>query len=105
MSTDHPQSRLPVGHRPDGAAAERAAGRRAALARELGVFLNRYTVNGADKLLEAHRDDGTGHCRVCSAGGQTGRSTWPCQLYAAAHAVSRGPAARGAVVLRGVSSR
>ena len=70
-----------------------AGGRRAALARELRDFLSRYAVDGGRELLQAHCDDGTGHCRVCSAGGQTGRSTWPCQLYSVATAV---PAQRSA---------
>ncbi len=41
----------------------------------------------ADLICE-HADDGTGHCRVCTAGAQTGRYIWPCQIYLAArHAV------------------
>jgi hypothetical protein len=34
----------------------------------------------ADRLLVQHTDDGTGHCRVCTSGAQTGRSVWPCPL-------------------------
>jgi hypothetical protein len=34
----------------------------------------------AQRVLERHRDDGTGHCCVCGSGGQTGRYTWPCSL-------------------------
>jgi len=34
-----------------------------------------------------HVDDGTGHCRVCTVGGQAGRSVWPCSLAKAAGAV------------------
>ena len=42
------------------------------------VFL---AVDGrADRLLAEHVDDTTGHCRVCSAGGQSGRTTWPCSI-------------------------
>lgn len=35
----------------------------------------------AARLIAEHADDGTGRCRVCSAGGQTGRHRWPCQLH------------------------
>jgi hypothetical protein len=38
------------------------------------------------QLLAVHRDDGTGHCRLCSGGGQTGRYTHPCTIRAAATA-------------------
>ncbi|MGE0298747.1 MAG: hypothetical protein AB7I38_11605 [Dehalococcoidia bacterium] len=37
-------------------------------------------------LLAQHTDDGTGRCRVCSAGGQTGRYSWPCQIHQSARA-------------------
>jgi hypothetical protein len=39
----------------------------------------------AERLAAEHVDDGTGHCRSCSAGPQAGRQTWPCSLsgYAA----------------------
>jgi|GEM_PF-3512697 len=35
-------------------------------------------------LLADHSDDGTGHCRVCSAGAQSGRHRYPCltRVYA-----------------------
>jgi hypothetical protein len=32
----------------------------------------------ADRLERQHVDDGTGRCRVCSAGGQTGHYAYPC---------------------------
>lgn len=32
----------------------------------------------AARLLERHHDDGSGRCRVCGSGGQTGRYRWPC---------------------------
>ena len=35
----------------------------------------------ADRLLVEHADDGSGRCRVCSIGGQTGRFRWPCTIY------------------------
>ena len=40
----------------------------------------------ADRLLAEHVDDTNGHCAVCPAGPQRGRTTWPCSLanYAAA---------------------
>lgn len=34
----------------------------------------------ADRLLAEHVDDGTGHCRTCSSGGQTGRYRFPCSI-------------------------
>ena len=34
----------------------------------------------AQRLLTEHVDDGSGRCRVCSTGGQTGRYRWPCAL-------------------------
>lgn len=38
----------------------------------------------ADRLLADHTDDGTGRCRRCSAGGQTGRYQWPCAIHRSA---------------------
>jgi hypothetical protein len=35
-------------------------------------------------LLTQHMDDGTRHCRVCTAGGQTGRYRYPCLIRLAA---------------------
>jgi hypothetical protein len=43
----------------------------------------------AEVLLDQHRDDGSGHCRVCTTGGQAGRPVWPCTTFAAAEAVVR----------------
>jgi hypothetical protein len=40
--------------------------------------------NRAARLLTEHVDDGTGHCSVCSQGGQVGHVRWPCQLATAA---------------------
>jgi hypothetical protein len=34
----------------------------------------------ADRLEQQHADDGTGHCRSCSSGGQTGRYRHPCAI-------------------------
>jgi hypothetical protein len=34
----------------------------------------------ADRLEIEHADDGTGRCRSCSAGGQTGRYQYPCNI-------------------------
>lgn len=34
----------------------------------------------AERLLAEHADDGTGHCRVCTAGPQAGRQKYPCRL-------------------------
>jgi hypothetical protein len=46
----------------------------------------------AARLIAEHADDGTGRCRVCSAGAQGGHHRWPCQLH---------HYARAALVLRG----
>ncbi len=35
----------------------------------------------AARLVAAHVDDGTGHCRACPIGGQQGFTTWPCNLH------------------------
>jgi len=35
----------------------------------------------AERLAVEHVDDGTGHCRSCSAGAQAGRQNWPCSLF------------------------
>jgi hypothetical protein len=32
------------------------------------------------RLVELHRDDGSGKCSVCSAGAQTGRYVYPCAI-------------------------
>src|SRR5919108_5586627 len=42
----------------------------------------------ADRLLAIHADDGTGHCRVCSGGGQSGRDVWPCTIHECARRAS-----------------
>jgi hypothetical protein len=34
--------------------------------------------------MRKHANDGTGHCRLCTAGAQTGCYAWPCQIYLAA---------------------
>ena len=39
----------------------------------------------AQRLLRAHADDGTGRCRTCSTGAQTGRFQWPCTIHKRAH--------------------
>ena len=43
----------------------------------------------ADALLREHQNDGTGHCTVCSAGGQTWRYVWPCWTAIAAKVADR----------------
>jgi hypothetical protein len=45
----------------------------------------------AARLLAEHVDDGTGHCRVCSGGGQSGRDVWPCAIHWHAVQASRPP--------------
>ena len=49
------------------------------------VALIRSQPGMAERLLAEHADDGRGRCRVCSAGGQTGRFRWPCTLHRSAH--------------------
>jgi hypothetical protein len=33
-----------------------------------------------ERLDPEHVDDGTGHCRSCSSGGQSGRGVYPCSI-------------------------
>ena len=35
----------------------------------------------AERLLVEHADDGSGRCRICSSGAQTGRYRWPCTIH------------------------
>jgi hypothetical protein len=37
-----------------------------------------------EQMLAQHVDDGTGHCRVCTAGGQTGHYRHPSLIHLAA---------------------
>jgi hypothetical protein len=48
------------------------------------VVLIRSQSGMADRLLAEHADDGSGRCRTCSAGAQTGRYRWPCAIQRAA---------------------
>ena len=48
------------------------------------VALIRSQPGMADRLVAEHADDGSGRCRVCSTGAQTGRFRWPCTLYRSA---------------------
>lgn len=41
------------------------------------------------RLLTDHVDDGTGHCRVCTAGAQAGRQVSPCRLLDLAEQASK----------------
>jgi hypothetical protein len=36
-----------------------------------------------ERLAVEHADDGSGRCRCCSAGGQTGRYRYPCTIRVA----------------------
>lgn len=38
----------------------------------------------AERIVGQHTDDGSGHCRLCTSGAQTGNYRWPCQTYLAA---------------------
>ncbi|MFD1532187.1 hypothetical protein [Pseudonocardia aurantiaca] len=44
----------------------------------------------AQRLYDDHRDDGSGHCRACTGGGQAGRYVWPCSLRRAAEVAAAG---------------
>ena len=46
------------------------------------------------RLLTAHVDDGRGHCRACTIGGQQGFLDWPCTIYVAASNAARARKAR-----------
>jgi hypothetical protein len=48
------------------------------------TFLFRGQPAAVEQLLAQHVDDGTGHCRVCTAGGQTGHYRHPCVIQLAA---------------------
>jgi hypothetical protein len=41
------------------------------------------------RLLADHVDDGRGHCRTCTIGGQQGFLAWPCTIYIAASKAAR----------------
>ncbi len=45
------------------------------------VALIRSQPGMAQRLLAEHADDGSGRCRVCSAGAQAGRYIWPCAIH------------------------
>ena len=44
------------------------------------VALIRSQPGMAERLLAQHADDGSGRCRSCSAGAQSGRYRWPCAI-------------------------
>jgi hypothetical protein len=46
------------------------------------------------RLLADHVDDGRGHCRTCTVGGQQGFLAWPCTIYIAASKAARARKAR-----------
>lgn len=46
------------------------------------------------RLLTDHVDDGRGHCRSCTLGGQRGFLVWPCTIYLAASKAARARKAR-----------
>jgi hypothetical protein len=41
----------------------------------------------AQRMLAEHRDDGSGHCRVC--GPESARTVWPCPLRGLAEQASQ----------------
>jgi hypothetical protein len=47
------------------------------------VVLIRSQPGMAERLLAEHADDGSGRCRVCSAGALTGRYRFPCAIQRA----------------------
>jgi hypothetical protein len=44
------------------------------------VALIRSQPGMPERLLAMHTDDGSGRCRVCSAGAQAGHYQWPCAI-------------------------
>jgi hypothetical protein len=60
----------------------------AALAHPLVMFI-RFNPGMSEAMLATHRDDGSGHCTVCTAGAQSGRLAWPCQTQMAAAAAAK----------------
>ena len=55
-----------------------------ALVVELAALILAQPASCIAGLLAEHADDGTGHCRVCSGGGQSGRYRYPCAIRIAA---------------------
>jgi hypothetical protein len=58
-----------------------------AIADALVVFIE-LQPGMSEAMLVMHCDDGSGHCTVCTAGGQSGHLTWPCQTQMAAAAAN-----------------
>jgi hypothetical protein len=52
----------------------------------------------ADRLEAQHADDGTGRCRCCSAGAQTGRYQHPCDIRLAVDEARRRGGVREEIV-------
>ena len=82
-----------VDHSGDGSRADRrGAGRKATASPAIEpevtdplVALIQAEPGMAQRLLRAYADDGTGRCRICSTGAQTGRFQWPCTIHKRAH--------------------
>ena len=49
----------------------------------------------AQRLLVEHANDGSGRCRRCSTGAQTGHYRWPCLIYSSALQAGEQPDADG----------
>ena len=64
-----------------------AAQASAAFAELVTLMMN--NPNMPEDLMHQHADDGTGRCCLCTAGAQTGRYVWPCQIYRAAAQAAR----------------
>ena len=56
------------------------------------VELIRSQPGMAERLLIEHADDGSGRCRACSDGGQSGRHRWPCTIHHCATQAAGPPA-------------
>ncbi len=70
-----------------------AAGRSSALASMSPlaaefVALFRGQPTAIAQMLAEHVDDGSGHCRTCTAGPQAGRQVYPCWLRCVAEKAS-----------------
>jgi hypothetical protein len=65
------------------------------------VTLIRSQPGMAERLLVEHADDGSGRCRCCTAGAQSGRYQFPCAIALAATDAGTSNQAGGGTVIGG----
>jgi hypothetical protein len=63
------------------------------------VALIRSEPGMAERLLVEHADDGSGRCKVCTAGAQTLHYRWPCTTQLAAAEAATAGGVGGATVI------